>query len=177
MNRDHLVYINLATDRQQRAYSFVRELHRLTVLRLQRRNAPIMAALLASPPFAVGGWAWVDNPASTIRQGVKKGIDATVPKTKLSLNWNGPFRILSVGPTAASGTPGNRLRQDKLLFLDLPSDLPGRDDASPATTSTTPETYQSSYPRTSQHTSSQLPLLSPPPLDNVAPPPERLEVE
>ena len=51
LDRDHLVYINLATDRQQRAYSLVRELHRLTVSRLQRRNAPIMAALLASPPL------------------------------------------------------------------------------------------------------------------------------
>eukprot|EP00904_Undaria_pinnatifida_P010283 jgi/Undpi1/6385/HiC_scaffold_20.g08866.m1 len=43
LDRDHLVYINLAIDRQQRAYSLVRELHRLTVSRLQRRNAPIMA--------------------------------------------------------------------------------------------------------------------------------------
>ena len=45
LDRDHLVSINLATDRQQRAYSLVRKLHRLTVSRLQRRNAPIMAAL------------------------------------------------------------------------------------------------------------------------------------
>ena len=55
LDHDHLVYINRATDRQQRACSLVRELHRLTVSRLQRRNAPIMAALLASPPFSVGG--------------------------------------------------------------------------------------------------------------------------
>ena len=86
-----------------------------------------MAALLASPPFSVGGWSWVYNSASTIRQGVKKGTDATVLKTKLSLNWNGPFKILAVGPTAASETPDNRPLQDKLLFLDIPSDLPGRD--------------------------------------------------
>ena len=125
--RDHLVYINLATDRQQRAYSLVREFHRLAVSRLQRRNAPIMAALLASPPFSVGGWAWIYNSASTIRQGVKKGTDATVLKTKLSLNWNGPSKILAVGPTAASDTSDNRPLQHKLLFLDLPSDLPGRD--------------------------------------------------
>ena len=124
---DHLVYINLATDRQQLAYSLVRELHRLTVSRLQRRNAPIMAALLASPPFSVGGWAWVYNSASTIRQGARKGTDATVLKTKLSLNWNGPFKILAVGPTAASDTPDNRPLQVKLLFLDVPSDFPGRD--------------------------------------------------
>ena len=130
LGRDHLVHINIATDRQQRAHSPVRELHRLTVSRLQRRNAPIMTALLASPPFSVGGWAWVYNSASTICQGVKKGTDATVLKTKLSLNWNGPFKILAVGPTAASDTPDDRPLQAKLFFLDLPSDLPGRDSKS-----------------------------------------------
>ena len=127
LDRYHLVYINLATDRKQRAYSLVHELHRLTVSRLQRRNAPIMAALLASPPYSVGGWAWVYDSASTIRQGVKNGIDATVLKTKHSLNWNGPFKMLAVGPSAGSDTPDNRPLQDKLLFLDLPSDRPGRD--------------------------------------------------
>ena len=127
LDRDHLVYIDLATNRQQRAYSLVRELRRLTVSRLQRRNAPIMAALLASPPFSVGGWAWVYNSTSTIRQGVEKGTDATVLKTKPLLNWNGPFKILAVGPTAASDPPDNHPLQDKLLFLDLPTDLPGRD--------------------------------------------------
>ena len=50
LDRGHLVYISLATDRQRRAYSLVHEVHRLTVSRLQRRNAPIMAALLAPPP-------------------------------------------------------------------------------------------------------------------------------
>ena len=39
LDRDHLVYINLATHRQRRAYSFVRELHRLTVSPLQRHKA------------------------------------------------------------------------------------------------------------------------------------------
>ena len=48
LDRDHLVYINLAIDRQQRTNSLVRELHRLTISRLQRRNALIMAALLLS---------------------------------------------------------------------------------------------------------------------------------
>jgi len=107
LERDHLTYINLATDRQQRAYSPVLELYHITTSRLQRRNAPIMAALSASPPFTVGGWAWVYNSASTIRQGAKKDTDATVLKTKLSLNWNGPFKILAVGPAPASDTPDN----------------------------------------------------------------------
>ena len=69
-----------------------------------------MAALSASPPFTVGGWAWVYNAASTIRQGAKKDTDATVLKTNLSLNWNGPFKILTVGPAPASDTPDNRPR-------------------------------------------------------------------
>ena len=104
-HRDHLVYINLATDRQQRAYSLVREPHRLTVSRLQRHNAPIMAAFFASPRLAVGRWAWVYNSASTIRQGVKKGTDATVLKTKPLSNWNRPFKIFAVGTIVASDTP------------------------------------------------------------------------
>ena len=76
------------TDRQQHTYSLVRELHGLTASRLQHRNAPNKAALLASPPLSVDGWARVYNSASTIHQGAKKGTDATVLKTKLSLNSN-----------------------------------------------------------------------------------------
>ena len=55
-----------------------------------------MADLSVSPPFTVGDWSWVYNSTSTIRQGAKKDTDATVLKTKLSLNWNGPFKILGV---------------------------------------------------------------------------------
>ena len=46
-------------------------------------------------------------------------------KAKLSLLWTGPFKILAVGPTAKA--PDGRPLADKLLFLDLPSDLPGKD--------------------------------------------------
>ncbi len=189
LDRDHLAYINLATDRQQRAYSLVRELYSITTSRLQRRNAPIMAALLASPPFTVGGWAWVYNSASTIRQGVRKDTDATVLKTKLSLNWNGPFKILAVGPAAACDTPDNRPLHDKLLFLDLPSDLPGRDSKprvsvkrckpcrNPDDTTDIPH-YLPAGLTTYVLTASA--NKSPPyhvTLDDVSPPPERLEVE
>ena len=171
LGRDYLVYMNLATDRQQRAYSLVRELHRLTVSRLQRRNAPIMAALLASPPFSVGGWAWVYNSASTIRQGVKKGTDATVLKTKLSLNWKGPFKILAVGPMqppTPSITTRYKTSCSSSMYLQIfrdvtPNHASPSNDASPATTPTTPATYPSTCQRTSQHTSSQLLLPSRPP--------------
>ena len=189
LERDHLTYINLATERQQRAYSLVRELYHITTSRLQRRNAPIMAALSASPPFTVGGWAWVYNSASTIRQGAKKDTDATVLKTKLALNWNGPFKILAVGPAPASDTPDNRPLHDKLLFLDLPSDLPGRDSKprvsvkrckpcrSPDDTTDLPK-YLPADLTTYVLTASA--AKSPPyhvTADDVTPPPERLDVE
>ena len=53
---DHLAYCDLATDRRQRGYDFVREHHALTVSRLERRNSALSDALRAVPKFAVGGW-------------------------------------------------------------------------------------------------------------------------
>ena len=47
--RDHLAYCDLATDRQQRAYDFVREHHALTVSRVERRNSALSDALRAVP--------------------------------------------------------------------------------------------------------------------------------
>ena len=61
LDQDHLSYIDLATARQQRAYLAVREQHKITIWRLDRRNSPILSALRQSPPFSVGGWAWVYN--------------------------------------------------------------------------------------------------------------------
>ena len=74
-----------------------------------------MDALRRSPPFTTGGWTWIYNSAATIRQGAKKGTDATVLKTKLSFNWIGPFKILAVGPAPASAIPDGRPLHDKLL--------------------------------------------------------------
>ena len=85
--RDHLAYCDLATDRQQRANDIVRKHHALTVSRVNRRNSALADALRPAPKFAVGGWAWVYNSASTIRQGVKANSDAKVLKAKLALNW------------------------------------------------------------------------------------------
>lgn len=82
-----------------------------------------MAALLLSLPFTAGGWAWIYSFASTIRQGASKVPNAMVLKTNLSLNWNGPFDILAVGPAPASHTPDNRSLQCKFLSIDLPTDL------------------------------------------------------
>ena len=67
--RDHLGYCDLATDRQQRANDIVRKHHFLTVSRINRRNSALANALRPAPKFVVGGWAWVYNSASSIRQG------------------------------------------------------------------------------------------------------------
>ena len=66
--RDHLAYCDLATDRQKRANDIVRAHHALA------------DTLRPAPNFAVGGWAWVYNSATTIRQGVKANTDAKVLK-------------------------------------------------------------------------------------------------
>ena len=96
--RDHLAYCYIATDRQQRAYDIVREHHALTVSRVERRNSALSDALRAVPKFTVGGWVRVYNTAITIRQGAKTDTDAKVLKAKLSLNWTGPYKVLTVGP-------------------------------------------------------------------------------
>ena len=91
--RDHLAYCDLVTDRQQRANDIVRKHHALTVSRVNRRNSALTDALRPAPKFVVGGWAWVYNSASTIRQGVKAKTDAKVVKAKLALNWTGPYKV------------------------------------------------------------------------------------
>ena len=76
--RDHLAYCDLATDREKRANDIVREHHARTVFCVNSRNSALADALRPAPNFATGGWAWVYNPASTIRQGVKANTGAKV---------------------------------------------------------------------------------------------------
>ena len=85
LHQHHLTYWNLATKRQQRAYRLVREQHAVTASRLARRNNPVMNAQRLSPPYTVGGLAWVYNSAATIHQGTNKDTDTTMLKTTLSL--------------------------------------------------------------------------------------------
>ena len=189
LNRDQLAYFDLATSRQQLAYLTVRAHHAVTVSRLDRRNAPILDALHRSPSFTTGCWTWVYNTAATIRQGAKKCIDATVLKTKLSLNWIAPFKILAVGPTPASDTPDGRPLHQKLLYLDFPSDLPGRNSKcrvsvvrckpcrNPDDTDDIPKHLSagiSTYVLNSSSTKSPPYHVT---LDDVSPPPERFEVQ
>ena len=87
--RDYLAYCDLATDRQQRTKYIVRKHHAFTVSGVNRRSSSFADALRPTPKFA-GGWAWVYNSASTIRQGEKANTDAKVPKAKLAFIWTGP---------------------------------------------------------------------------------------
>ena len=84
--RDHLAYCDMATDRQTCANDSVRAHRARIVSRVNRRNSALTDALRLAPNFAAGGWAWVYNSASTIRQGVKANTDAKVLKAKLAHN-------------------------------------------------------------------------------------------
>ena len=97
----------------------------MTVARINSRNSALSDALLRRPKYVAGGWVWIYNTAATIRQGSRKNADYKVLKEKLSLNWTGPFKILAVGPCSAASTPDGRPLGDKLLYLDLPTNLSG----------------------------------------------------
>ena len=125
--RDHLAHCDLANYRQKRASDIVRAHHAPTVSRVNRRNSALADALRPAPNFDVSDWAWVDNSASTTRQGVKANADAKVFKAKPALNWTGPYKVLAVGPCSAAETPDRWPLGRKLLYFDLPSELPGSD--------------------------------------------------
>ena len=122
---DQLAYCDLAGERQQRAYDFVREQHALTVARVNGRNSPLSDAHLHRPKHAAGGWVWVYNTAATIHQGLRKGTDNKVLKDKLSLNSTGPFKIITAGPSSAADTFDGRSLGDRLLDIRPPSNLSG----------------------------------------------------
>ena len=104
--RDHLAYCDLASECQQRANDIVREMHVLTISRVERRNKALSDALRQVPNFVVNNWIWLYNTTSTIRQGAKAGTDAKVLKTKFALNWTGPYKSLpsAPAPLATHGT-------------------------------------------------------------------------
>ena len=56
---------------------------------------------------------------------MKANADAKVLKAKLTLNWTGPYKVLPVSPCSAVETPDGSPLGSHLLYLDLPSDLPG----------------------------------------------------
>ena len=94
---------------------------------MERRNSALADALRAVPKFTFGDCVWVYNTAATIRQGAKTDTDAKVFKAKLSLNWTDPCKVLAVGPCTPADTPDGSPLGDKLLYRDLPLDIPGAD--------------------------------------------------
>ena len=68
-----------------------------------------------------------DNTAAIIRQGAKTDTDAKAFKAKLSLNWTVPYKVLAVGPCTPADTADGSPLGAKLLYFDLPSDMPGAD--------------------------------------------------
>ena len=61
----------------------------------------------------------------SVKQGVRSGTDDKGLKISCpSLLWTGSFKILAVGASAKA--PDGKPLADKLLYLDLPSDMPTR---------------------------------------------------
>ena len=111
------------------------------------------------------------------------------PYSRPSFHWIAPFKILAVGPTPASDTPDGRPLHQKLLYLDFPSDLPGRNSKcrvsvvrckpcrNPDDTDDIPKHLPagiSTYVLNSSSTKSPPYHVT---LDDVSPPPERFEVQ
>ena len=65
--RDHLAYRDQASECQQHANDIVREMHALTISRVERRNSTLSDTLHQVPNFVVRNWVWLYNTASTIR--------------------------------------------------------------------------------------------------------------
>ena len=120
--QDQLLYLDIVRERQQRAFELVQESHLIAMSKIQRSNTKLLAILHKLPNFEVGNWVWTYNPQATIGQG--GGEDSSQIVTKLSLNWTGPYKILVVGPGLG---PDGRPVADKTLYLDLPTDMPGKD--------------------------------------------------
>ena len=103
--RHHLVFYDLATDWEKRANDIVCEHHALTVSGFIRRNSALADALRPTPNFTVGGWAWVYNSASTIRQGVKANTDAKDSRTNSRLTGRAGTRSW---PSVSAPPPRSR---------------------------------------------------------------------
>eukprot|EP00752_Nemacystus_decipiens_P016839 g15071.t1 len=79
LDRDHQASCDLATERQSRAYTIVRDHYAITASLLESRNSKLLAAF-KRPLYEFGGWVWVYNSAATIRQGARRDTDDKVLK-------------------------------------------------------------------------------------------------
>lgn len=67
LNHDILVYYDIATDRHRRACNLVRELHTISLSRLEGRNYLLATALYGEKIFAIDRWVWLYNTSATTR--------------------------------------------------------------------------------------------------------------
>ena len=91
LDRDHPEYCDLGADRQRRAYELVREQHKLSVSRIERRNSALSDALHKLPTYAIGDWVGSIIPNLPFVQVVDQ-----VPTTrfsKRSYHCFGPVRL------------------------------------------------------------------------------------
>lgn len=102
LDQDQMSSHDLARARQRKAFTVVRELDAINTSRLERSNTALHNLTHNRPNWKVGDWVWIYNSLLTIRQGADRAVNATVLKTKSSLNWTGPFEILTVGPSPPS---------------------------------------------------------------------------
>ena len=120
--QDQLLYLDIVREMQQHSFELVQESHLIAMSKLQRSNTKLLAILHKLPNFEVGSWVWIYNSQATVGQGV--GENNSHLMAKLSLNWAGRYKILEVGPGLA---PDGRPVADNTLYLDLSTDMPGRD--------------------------------------------------
>ena len=62
-----------------------------------------------------------------MRQGAKASTDAKVLRAKIALNGTGSYKIPTVRPCPSGSAPDDSPVGEKLLYLGLPTDMPGAD--------------------------------------------------
>lgn len=125
LERDQVEYCDLAKDRQRLAYRLVREHHAIESSRISRANLSLSDIFHKRPVYTAGSWVWVYNSKLAARYSTSSDEDERERslKSKLCLNWTGPFKVLRVGPCASA--PDGQPVGDKLLYLELPPGLRG----------------------------------------------------
>ena len=122
--QDQLLYLDIVRERQQRAFEPVQESHLIAMSKIQRSNTKLLAILHKLPNFEVGNWVWIYNSQAIVTQGV--GEENSRLMTKLSWNWIGPYKVLVLIVGPGLGPHGHPIA-DNTLYLDLPTDMPGKD--------------------------------------------------
>ena len=110
------------------------------------------------------------NTAVTIRQGAKTDTDDKVLKTKLSLNWTGPYNVVAIGPCTPADTPDGSPVSAKRLHWIYPPTCPVRmlagasqyNASSPVPTPTTMPTSRSIFQRSGSNMRSTIDPRNPP---------------